>query len=106
MGITRTVAAEWRRRRACDPHRYVGCEFDCPGNSRIDGEGEHLHRLRAAILALPERERLAVYVFYLQNRSAEDARTILNLSRAGLYRLLGRARKRLERLMEMQTENA
>ena len=47
-----------------------------------------------------------MYVFYLQDRSAEDARNVLNLSRAGLYRLLGRARKRLERIMKRQWENS
>jgi len=44
--------------------------------------------------------------FGVRGYAAEDARAILNLSRAGLYCLLGRARKRLERIMEQQSENA
>jgi len=107
MGITRTVAKQWRRRQARDRLRYVGCEFDCPAETEAEtvADDESIRHLRRAILSLPDRERLAVYVFYLQDRSAEDARSVLNLSRAGLYRLLGRARQRLERIMRRQSEN-
>lgn len=106
MGIARTVALEWRRRQTRDRHQYVGCDLDCPAPAGLPVDDEPIRRLREALLLLPERERLAVYVFYLQDRSAEDARAALNLSRAGLYRLLGRARKRLERIMKRQWENA
>jgi len=106
MGIARTTALEWRRRQARDPHRYAGCDFDRAANAEATADDETIRRLHDAVLALPERERLAVYVFYLQDCSAEDARAVLNLSRAGLYRLLGRARKRLERIMKRQWENA
>jgi RNA polymerase sigma-70 factor (ECF subfamily) len=106
MGIARTVAREWRRRQARDRLRYVGGEFDCPAQAEAVADDESIRRLRQAILSLPERERLAVYVFYLQERSADDAQVVLNLSRAGLYRLLGRARQRLERIMRRQSENA
>ena len=105
MGITRTVALDWRRRQARDRHQYVGCELDCPAPAETVADDEPIQRLRQAVLSLPQRERLAVYVFYLQDRSAEDAQAVLNLSRAGLYRLLGRARKHLERIMKCQQEN-
>ena len=105
MGITRTVALDWRRQQARDRHEYVGCDLDCPAPAETPADDESIRHLREAVQSLPERERLAVYVFYLQDRSAEDAQTILNLSRAGLYRLLGRARKRLERIMKRQWEN-
>lgn len=106
MGIARTAAMEWRRRRARDPHRYAGGELECPVQAEPLSDDESIERLREAVAALPERERQAVYVFYLQDRSAEDARNVLNLSRAGLYRLLGRARKRLERIMKRQWSSA
>jgi RNA polymerase sigma-70 factor, ECF subfamily len=106
LGITRTVGLEWRRRRACDRHQFVGCGLDCPAETERLSDDESIERLRAAVASLPQRERLAVYVFYLQDRSAEDARAVLSLSRAGLYRLLGRARKRLERIMKRQWEDA
>lgn len=106
MGITRRVALEWQRRRATDRHHFVGCTFDGPVQACVDPDDEDIQRLRKAILMLPERERLAVYIFYLQERSAKDTQAILNLSRAGLYRLLGRARKRLEQIMERQSEKA
>jgi len=106
MGITRIAAMEWRRRQAQDRHEFVGCEIDRPVQTEPVSEDDSVERLREAMTSLPERERLAVYVFYLQDRSAEDARAVLNLSRAGLYRLLGRARKRLERIMKRQWEDA
>jgi RNA polymerase sigma-70 factor (ECF subfamily) len=106
MGISRTVVLEWRRRQARDAHQHAGGELDCRVRAEPLSDDESIERLREAVAALPERERLAVYVFYLQDRSAEDARAVLNLSRAGLYRLLGRARKRLERIMKRQWSNA
>lgn len=106
MGITRTTVMEWRRRQASDRHQYVGCEFDCPAGEQEAPDDEAIQQLREALASLPEQERQAVYVFYLQDRSAEDARSVLNLSRAGLYRLLGRARKRLERIMKPLWEDA
>ena len=106
MGIARTAAMEWRRRQARDAHQYTGGELDCPMQAEPLSDDESIERLREAVAALRERERQAVYVFYLQDRSADDARNVLNLSRAGLYRLLGRARKRLERTMKRQWSNA
>jgi RNA polymerase sigma-70 factor (ECF subfamily) len=106
MGITRAVALDWLRRRVRDRHEYVGCDLDCPAPAETQLDDESIRWLREAVQSLPERERLAVYVFYLQSRSAEDAQAVLNLSRAGLYRLLGRARKRLERIMKRRWESA
>jgi len=48
---------------------------------------------------LPEKERLALHAFYLQSKSADNARRIMKLSRSGFYRVLERARKRLELLL-------
>lgn len=105
MGITRHAALEWLRRKRRDRHQYVGDEFDCAAPVEIATDDESIQQLRQAVASLPERERLAVYVFYLQDRSAEDARAVLNLSRAGLYRVLTRARRRLKRMMNCPQEN-
>ena len=64
-----------------------------------------IEQLREKIATLPEKERLAVHTFYLQEKSADIARRIMGLSRSGFYRLLGRARKRLEKLMLEEQEN-
>jgi DNA-directed RNA polymerase specialized sigma24 family protein len=57
------------------------------------------------ITTLPEKERLALHTFYLQGNSAENIRRIMGLSRSGFYRVLGRVRKRLEKLMPEEQEN-
>jgi RNA polymerase sigma-70 factor (ECF subfamily) len=54
----------------------------------------------AAICELPERQRLALHLFYLQENPAEDARQILKLSRSGFYRLLDRASANLKSRIE------
>ena len=105
MGIARYAAQEWRRRKSRDRHEYVGDDFDCPAPAEAVVDDESIQQLREAVQSLPERERLAVYVFYLQDRSAEDARAVLNLSRAGLYRVLARAWRHLQRIMKCPQED-
>jgi DNA-directed RNA polymerase specialized sigma subunit len=57
------------------------------------------------ITTLPEKERLALHTFYLQGNSADNAHRIMGLSRSGFYRVLERARKRLEQLLIAEQEN-
>jgi DNA-directed RNA polymerase specialized sigma24 family protein len=64
-----------------------------------------LERVRRTIAMLPERERLALHTFYLQEQSADDARRIMGLSRSGFYRALERARKQLAALLVQQRED-
>ena len=105
VGIARRVCKEWRRRKANDPHRYVGPQADEPAQSHATGEkGEMLDRLGRAIARLPQKERMAVHVFYLQQHPAEQARALLGLSRSGFYRALDRARKRLALTISAQEE--
>ena len=51
--------------------------------------------LREALTKLPERERLSLQAFYLQGLDAEQARTVLGLSKSTFYRVLAKARERL-----------
>ena len=62
--------------------------------------------LRRMITTLPEKERLSLHAFYLQGKSADSAHRIMGLSRSGFYRVLERARKRLEQLLIKERENA
>jgi RNA polymerase sigma-70 factor (ECF subfamily) len=75
---------------------------ETPNPASSDGVVKELQK---AMLRLPERERLALHAFYLQGRSVEQARAVLGLSRSGMYRVLERARKRLERLMRHHRED-
>ena len=104
VGIARLRCREWRRLKLRSQNKNVGLKDakavvpNPPDNSRIE-------RLREMITTLPEKERLALHTFYLQGSSAEAARRIMGLSRSGFYRLLGRARKHMEKLMSGEQEN-
>ncbi|RMF84002.1 MAG: sigma-70 family RNA polymerase sigma factor [Planctomycetota bacterium] len=111
VGIARQVCREWRRSRRRERERL--CEL-----ARVrQGEGatapppgDELSDLREAIAratsrgsragsSLTEKERLALHAFYLQGRSAEEARNVLGLSRSGFYRVLSRACERLRQML-------
>lgn len=104
VGITRLRCREWRRQRLRNQDRNIGLNkaqsvvTDPLDDSRIE-------LLRKMITILPEKERLALHIFYLQGNSAENARGIMGLSRSGFYRVLDRARKRLEQLLVQEQED-
>ncbi len=104
IGIARLRCKEWKRQRLRSQNKnvelknYQAVTPDPPDDSRIE-------LLREMIRTLPEKERLALHAFYLQGSSAEAARRILGLSRSGFYRVLDRARKRLEKLMSGEQED-
>ncbi len=60
---------------------------------------EALDRLSQAMDELPERERLAIHLYYLEREPARAAEEHLGLSRSGFYKLLARAREQLAELM-------
>jgi len=98
VGIARMRCREWRRKNL--RHREKNVELDRAEYAVSDPPNDgRIELLRRMITTLPEKERLALHAFYLQGESAEDARRIMGMSRSGFYRVLERARKRLERLM-------
>ena len=107
VGITRVVCKQWRRDRF--RHRYVGLSPVQEGTGESPCEQASLEieiqTLRRAMRSLPQKERLALYTFYLQGRSAEQARALLGMSRSGVYRVLQRARRRLARLLRTHRED-
>ena len=56
---------------------------------------ERFAALEAALDRLPDQERLAIHIQYLEHDPVDAARRALGLSRSGFYKLLGRARSRL-----------
>jgi len=104
VGIARLRCKEWRRQRLRSQNKSVRLNDDQavapdpPDDSRIE-------LLREMITTLPEKERLALHTFYLQGNSADNAHRIMGLSRSGFYRVLERARKRLEKLLIAEQEN-
>ena len=103
IGIARRRCQEWLRRNLRlkdNPVELSEVQIavsDPPEDDRME-------LLRKMITMLPEKERLALLTFYLQGKSADNARRIMGLSRSGYYRVLERARKRLKQLMRRELE--
>ena len=56
---------------------------------------EQLEHLSKALDDLPDEERLAIHLYYLESDPIAAAQDALGLSRSGFYKLLARARERL-----------
>ncbi|MFO0873527.1 MAG: sigma-70 family RNA polymerase sigma factor [Phycisphaerales bacterium] len=108
FGIARRVCSERRRsagRRARHEEQAMSA---APSRWTIEAGGapaqaahhESLERLGAALDALPDDERLAVHLYYLDPDPVRAAHAALRLSRSGYYKLLARAREHLARLMK------
>ena len=103
VAIARLRCKEWQRQKSRDRHSHNGLKNagaivpDRSNDCQIDN-------LRKMITMLPQKERLALHAFYLQGRSADNACRVMGLSRSGFYRVLERARKRLERLLVKEQE--
>jgi RNA polymerase sigma-70 factor (ECF subfamily) len=103
VGIARLRCKEWQRQKLRSQNKNFrhnstkGVDTDPKNDSRVE-------MLREMITMLPEKERLALHTFYLQGNSAENSRMLMGLSRSGFYRVLDRARQRLEKLMSDEQE--
>lgn len=60
---------------------------------------EQLERLGRALDGLPDNERLALHLYYLEADPVTAASVALGVSRSGFYKLLSRARERLSALL-------
>ena len=99
LGIARMTCREWGRQARREGRRRRPLTVD-PIAPEDEQEGAvHADRVLEAIAGLPERERLALHLFYLQEHPVEVAQQMMSLSRSGLYRVLDRARRRLRQLM-------
>jgi RNA polymerase sigma-70 factor (ECF subfamily) len=125
VGITRLVCREWRRARrqpgpqdgafdaiATDTAAADATGMAVTGASRRlktgatctdDLERAERHRhLLAALAELPERDRLALHAFYVQDLGVERMCHLLGVSRSGLYHVLATARRRLAEKLDRQ----
>ncbi len=100
IGIARHVCREWRRskRKTCEAVDEQACV------QPVDREGEDRRHLLVQLFdvlgELSDQERTAIHLFYLEERPAQQARSVLGLSTSGFYRVLDRARKRLAQMMK------
>lgn len=99
VGIMRQVARERRRSRRRDRHRFLGettadVGFD-PAVAAAVQTAEEVDLIMRRLAELPERERLAIHAFFLEDRDASRTAALLKLSRSGIYALIARALARL-----------
>lgn len=98
VAISRHVCQEWRRSRKRDRHKYTA---DPPetGEKTVHDSVDAVAELRLAIAKLPEKERLALHLLYLQQQPAGMAREVLGLSNSAFYKIVARARERVAKLL-------
>jgi RNA polymerase sigma-70 factor, ECF subfamily len=97
LGIAHRACKDWRRKRAREL-KHLGPLAAWRGTDQ-GTDTEPLEALRMALLKLPNPERTAIHLFYLEDQPIERAQEVLNLSRSGFYKLLERARKKLRKLL-------
>ena len=99
VAMSKNVGREFRRSRARDRHQLVGLAPEETPKKSEERSDDRLERLNAAIDRLPEKQRLALRVYYLQDQDLEQATKALNMSRSSFYRLLQKARKNVEEIV-------
>ena len=102
VSIAKRVCLEWRRGRIRDRQVFDQPIEDLEVIEPPGAPDDQVVDLREAIAQLPEKDRLALHSFYLQELDAEQARMVLGLSRSGLYRALASARRRIAVLLRKQ----
>jgi RNA polymerase sigma-70 factor (ECF subfamily) len=108
--IARNVCSERRRSSTRRHHHetaaamnnhaaHVPSRFALGVPADAASHAEQLARLGHAIDQLPDTERLAIHLYYLDPDPVAAATSALGLSRSGFYKLLARARERLAELL-------
>jgi len=108
VAIVSNVGREWLRGKIRDRHQYMEHppeRTSPPTQEAVSMQSEQLTDLREAIRRLPDNERTALYLFYMQQRPVEDARLLLGLSRSGFYQVLERARTRLKKMLNEEDQS-
>ena len=104
VGMAKMVGREWLRqhvKRNRFEQTLDSSDFEVASRTPDDCP-ETFEQLHLCIARLPERERMALHLFYLGEQSAQRARSVLGLSRSGFYKLLGKAKENLAIQMSKQ----
>lgn len=98
VSIARNVCREYRRGRYRDRHQWVGLELDefASEDHAAGKNDERLGELEKALAKLADKEKLALHIYYLQEKDLDQAQKIMGVSRSSFYRLLASARKKIE----------
>lgn len=99
VNLLRSANRRRRKQESCLEDAGADGESAPAAESAEDPGAERLRRLREAITALPERERVVVQAFYQEETSTARVAILLGTSKRAVEGLLRRARERLrERL--------
>lgn len=102
--IARRAGRDWQRKSQRDAIS-LGSDADVGPSVGEATEDSRLAELREAVRRLPDQERMALHLFYLEEQPAESARQVLGISQSGFYKLLERARKHVGAIMRRMQEN-
>lgn len=95
--IAKYKVIEWQRQQKRERRDFQTQLAVIPHNN--DQNREYMMEvLDHAMQELPERERMALSVFYLQDIDAEEGKTIMGMSLSGFYKVVDRAKEKLRRL--------
>ena len=96
IGIARLQSRQWLRGKSRDRHQFTSEVDTNQANvaARREMEGD-FQLVTNAMRKLSEHERLAIHLFYLDATDAHAAKTILDVSLSGFYKILERARRKL-----------
>ncbi len=108
IGVSRHVAREKRRSLRRDRHRFVGTApsndqgraADARSTLSTDSLPDDLEMLLELVRRLPEPQRVAIELFFLEECDAEKTARMLGMSRSGVYALLKRACRNLAKSIE------
>jgi RNA polymerase sigma-70 factor (ECF subfamily) len=101
-GIAKLRCKEWLRKKLKSNANET--TLDSAHEVADQPDDSSLEELKVSIAKLPEKERLALHAFYLQEKSADNARKTMNLSRSGFYNVLDLAKNRLAKLITIDRE--
>ena len=104
LGITHHVCKDWQRKSARDRHQYVAPDVMDDSQILNDADRRLKEDLRELLAQLPEKERVAIHLFYLEETPADQARNLLGLSQSGFYLAIQRGLERLRKMMALTQE--
>ena len=107
FGIARNVCLEAirsrRRRTMHEGESMISTKPQHQGSGHAVQQQEELDRLSQALLKLPEDQRLAIHLYYMEDNHVEVARQVIGVSRSNFYKLLAQARESLQEYMNEGT---
>lgn len=104
VGIARMVIKEWIRKKGRDRHRFDATLADTLEAFAMEVD-DRISLMHDAMQDLEDDERFALHAVYLQGKSARIAREVLDLSQSGFYKLLDRARVKLEKAISTRNRD-